>query len=296
VRLDVPLLVAFFGLGLLVQGVDHGRLRRFLWLVSFGGIVPVLVFATFLTQEFDARLVRALAAAVLATWCVGALAFSYAALVARSRAERGTLALGAGFGNTGYIGLPLAQLVFGHAGLALAVVYGRLAWLVPDTAVSTATARLHGDAPRRLRPLPALLLNPPLAAFVIALALRTAGVEFPVEGAQSAAAALVGPVGFLLLGLSLPLDARAGSQGDLARAAGAVAIRLGGGPLALFLAGRAIGADVPGVFYLLAGMPSAFHLLVLARVYELRPTLMRLVVMGSTVPVVVAVLIDSGLR
>jgi predicted permease len=73
-------------------------------------------------------------------------------------------------------------------------------------------------------------------------------------------------------------------------------IRLGGGPLALFVAGRAIGADVPNVFYLLAGMPSAFHLLVLARVYELRPTLMRLLVVGSTVPVVAAVLVGSGLR
>src|SRR5919202_5064538 len=168
--LDALLLAGFFVLGLLAQRVDDGRLRRLLWLVSFGGIAPVLVFATFLTQEFNQHLLRALAAAVVATWCVGAVAFAYASLVARNRAERGTLALGAGFANTGYVGLPLAQLAFGHAGLALAVVYGRLAWLVPDTAVSTAAARLHGDAPRRLRTLPALLLNPPLAAFVLAVA------------------------------------------------------------------------------------------------------------------------------
>jgi predicted permease len=40
-------------------------------------------------------------------------------------------------------------------------------------------------------------------------------------------------------------------------------------------------------------MPTAFHLLVLARVYELRPRLMRLLVVGSTVPAVAGVVAAS---
>ena len=47
---------------------------------------------------------------------------------------------------------------------------------------------------------------------------------------------------------------------------------------------------IPGVFYLAAAMPCAFHLLILARVFDLRPHLMRLLVVGSTVPAVAAAL------
>jgi predicted permease len=42
-------------------------------------------------------------------------------------------------------------------------------------------------------------------------------------------------------------------------------------------------------------MPAAFHLLVLARVYDLRPALMRLIVVGSTIPGVIAVAIGVAI-
>ena len=52
----------------------------------------------------------------------------------------------------------------------------------------------------------------------------------------------------------------------------------------------------PGVFYLLAGMPSAFHLLILARVYEVRAlALMNRIVVGTTIPAVAAVVVVVGL-
>jgi predicted permease len=81
---------------------------------------------------------------------------------------------------------------------------------------------------------------------------------------------------------------------DLRQAAGAAAIRFVGGPLALLGTGVALGADVPGVFYLLAGMPSAFHLLVLARVYDVRPALVNRLVVGTTLTAVTAVVLVTG--
>jgi predicted permease len=42
-------------------------------------------------------------------------------------------------------------------------------------------------------------------------------------------------------------------------------------------------------------MPCAFHLLILARVFEVRPHLMRLLVLASTVPAVIAVVAGSAL-
>ena len=42
-------------------------------------------------------------------------------------------------------------------------------------------------------------------------------------------------------------------------------------------------------------MPSAFHLLVLARVYEVRPVLMNRIVVGTTIPAVAVVVLAVGL-
>jgi predicted permease len=289
---DLVVVCLCFVCGAAAQRVFGPTARRAFWLAYFGTVTPLLVFVTFSTLEVDRELVSALAAVVVSSWLVAGAGYAYARAFARSRAERGALALGASFGNTGFLGLPLAQLVFGNAGLALAVVYGRLAWLIPDTSLSTALARLHGRGGARAslrRTAGAFLLNPPLWALAAAVALRAAGAVPDVAAARGVATTLVGPGGFLLLGLTLPLERERPAGGDVRRAVGAVAIRMGGGPLALWLVAHAIGARVPGVFYFLAGMPCAFHLLVLARVYDLRPTLMRLLVAGSTAAAVAGV-------
>ena len=73
-------------------------------------------------------------------------------------------------------------------------------------------------------------------------------------------------------------------------------VRFAGGPLMLLATGALLGARVPHVFYLLAAMPPAFNLVVLARVYDVRPALTRLLVVGSTVPAVAVVALVSALR
>ena len=80
----------------------------------------------------------------------------------------------------------------------------------------------------------------------------------------------------------------------LQHAIGALAIRFGGGPLALLGTGTLLGARIPGVFFLLAAMPSAFHLLILARVYDVRPALMNRIVVGSTLPAVTLIVLVTG--
>ena len=275
------------------------RLRDAVWVLFFWTFSPVLVFVTFLTVDLDEGLGRALAAAILGSWLVGLTGYGYARLVATERDERGALTLAAGFGNTGFVGFPLAQLAYGSDGLALAVLYDRLSWLVPASSISTAIARLHGrrevEVSRRHR-LRAVLANPPLHAFWLALVLRAAGVDVPgTDAAQDAVGLVIGPYGFFLLGLSLSFARAPRPPEELRRAAGAAAIRLAGGPLALLATGALLGANVPGVFYLLAGMPSAFHLLILARVYEVRPALMNRIVVGTTIPAVAAVVLVIGL-
>lgn len=275
------------------------RLRDAVWVAFFWTFSPVLVFVTFLTVDLDEGLGRALAAAILASWLVGLAAYGYARLVSAERDERGALTLAGGFGNTGFVGFPLAQLAYGADGLALAVLYDRLSWLVPASSVSTAIARLHGrrevEVPQRQR-LRAVLANPPLHAFWLALVLRVAGVDVPgIGAAEDLVGAVIGPYGFFLLGLSLTLARVPRPPAELRRAAGAVAIRFAGGPLLLLATGRLLGASVPGVFYLLAGMPSAFHLLILARVYDVRPALMNRIVVATTIPAVALVVLVVGI-
>jgi len=274
---------------------DHLRARA--WTTYFWTLAPLLVFSTFTLVHVDRALLLALAAAILGTWVLAVAAYGYALAVGRSREERGALTLAAAWSNTGFVGIPLTQLAFGHPALALAVVYDRLAWLFPASSLSVVVARLHGRAPaagRRRRV--ALLLNPPLWAALLAVSLRAGSVHVAgMHSLQSWCGWAVGPAGFLLLGLALPLERVAHGADDIGRAAGALALKFAGGPLALFVAGRAVGADVPHAFYLLAAMPCAFHLLVLARVYDVRPALMRLLVVGSNAIAVVAVSVGSAI-
>ena len=294
------LLLAFLMLGAVVQLAGAPpRLRDVVWIAFFWTFSPILVFVTFYTVDPNGSLGRALGAAILGSWLVGLAGYGYARLVSSERDERGALTLAAGFGNTGFVGFPLARLAYGVDGLTLAVLYDRLSWLVPASSISTTIARLHGrrevEVSRRHR-LRAALANPPLHAFWLALVLRAAGVDVPgVETAEHVVGAVIGPYGFFLLGLSLSFARAPLPAVELRRALGAVAIRVAGGPLALLATGRLLGADVPGVFYLLSGMPSAFHLLILARVYDVRPVLMNRIVVGSTIPAVAAVVLVVGL-
>jgi predicted permease len=295
-KLALLLVALLVGLGL-QRLRSQERLRDLIWIFSFWLVIPVLVFATFLSFPLDSELVLAVAVAIASTWTLLALSFLYARLVTNERDEQGALMLAGGVGNTGFIGYPLAQLVFGQHGLSLAVVYDQLAFGVPMSSISVVVGRLFGrrsvDTGRRSR-LAAVLLNPPLWALAAALLLRVFGVHIPhIRSVEDGAAAVVGPMGFLMLGISLPLEQVEHDLLEVARATGAMALKVGAGPLVLFVLGRAIGVQIPSTFYLLAAMPPAFHLLTIARVFDMRPALMRLMVVAATIPVVAAVVIGS---
>jgi len=296
--LKLALLLVALVAGLLLQRLrSQERLRDLIWIFSFWVVIPVLVFATFLSFPLDRKLGVAVAAVIASTWTLLLLSHLYARLVTPERDEQGALTLAGAVGNTGFIGYPLAQLVFGHQGLSQAVVYDQLSFGVPMSSLSVVVGRLFGrravDAEGRSR-LAAVLLNPPLWALAAALLLRGIGVHIPhIHSVENAAAAVVGPMGFLMLGISLPLEQVEYELLEVARATGAIALKIGAGPLILFVLGRAIGAHIPPTFYLLAAMPPAFHLLTIARVYDMRPALMRLMVVAGTIPVIVAVVVGS---
>jgi predicted permease len=291
-----PLLLAFV-LGAMVQWrypVDSAR--DALWQLYFHVLAPVLVLATFATIQIAADLLLALGAVVIATWLVGALAYAYCVLVTHDRRERGALALTGAFGNTNAVGLPIAQLAFGSPGLELAVIYDRLAWLVPAQSVSTSVARMHSRSASAgaVNLARVFLTNTPLFAMLVGLGISLADIDVPIlDSAREVVVAIIGPAAFLLLGLSLPLDRPIHTPEEVQHALGAVVIRVGGGPVTLVAVTQIAAVDVPSVFYLLAGMPSAFHLLTLGRVYDLRPALIGFTITVSTS--VVLIIVGMGL-
>lgn len=296
--MSVALLAAMFAVGLGVQRLHPSPwVLRAIWAVYFWTVTPALVFYSFSTLTFDRDLTLALAAAILASWLVLAVGVLYAHWASADPGERGALALGAGIANTGFVGYPLAKLVYGQEGLALMVVYDRLGLFVPALAVTTAIARHYGRRATGAEPSRwAAFVNPPLVAMAVAIALRFAGVDVPgVEQLGDAAGAVVGPAGFLLLGLSLPLERVAHGAAELVRAGGVLTIRFAVAPLVLLACGVALGVEIPGVFVLGAAMPCAFHLLILARVFGLRTNLVRLLVVASTIPAVVGVVAGNAL-
>ena len=81
----VLLLVALL-VGLLLQRLRaQERLRDLIWIVSFWAVIPVLVFATFLSFPLDRKLGLAMVAAIASTWILLGLSHLYARLVTSER-------------------------------------------------------------------------------------------------------------------------------------------------------------------------------------------------------------------
>jgi predicted permease len=201
--------------------------------------------------------------------------------------------LGSGFTNTVTLGYPVANAVFGPPGLALQVLFGQFMYLIPIISVSTTIAAHFGNGtrPRSWLGILRQVVSVPLVVAVIAVVLRIAGVDITglVDEPAAWVAFAMGPIGFLELGLALPLERISHTWDDLWRAMGPVLIRLLMAPAILLGLDLALGADVPAPYYLAIAMPAAFHTLILARVFALPGAMMRLIVLLSTAIMLAAV-------
>lgn len=296
---DLLLFAAFAALGLRLQHHPAGAaVRDRLWTANYVLLIPVAAAFAFLSIEVDDDLLQVFACTIAAWWATVAIAGWYARTVARTRPKRGALWLVGAFPNTGFIGFPLAHLAFGADGLRLAVIYDQLSLVIPAIVVSTVIAQRYAtpDASIDAEP-PAsawrmLLMSPPLWSVAILIALRATVVTEPLEldALGAVVGAIVGPVGFLLLGLSLPLGDFSHARREVAEVAGAILIRVLGAPLLVWAVARTVGVDVPTALYLIAAMPTAFHALVISRINGLEVAVVRLGVLVSSVVVIAATL------
>jgi predicted permease len=285
--LSVLQLALPFGAGLALQRHPaRERLVRALWFVSFSVLGPLTAFYAFSVLPLGRHTALLTVLVVATCWSSLAVGYLYGLVAGRSLSERAALALPIAFWNTGYLGYVAARLLWGQHGFALMVFFDQVGFLIPAVVISTAIASSHsgaGDALAVRDLLRRIVLNPPLAGAAAGLAVRVAGVHVPgVATLGTGLGNAVGPFGFLLLGLALPVAGAALAGGEMPRAVAALVIRYAAGPALLVGWASVLGVSVPPVFLLAALTPAAAHLLVLSRIFALRPALMRLLVLGST--------------
>lgn len=293
-------MVGLFLTGLMVQRWGQAsRMRDGMWWMSYNLLAPLISFAGFASVTVGGQLLGAFLAVVVSSWLVLVLSRTYARYVGPDPAERGAIALAGAFGNTSFLGLPVAGLFFGDSGVALMALYAQLRWVLPEIAVTVATAEAYGERGRTppLRSLARYVVNPPTIAALLTVVLRVGGVDMVEQGilVGRVMAQIAGPFGFLLLGLSLPLDPWGGS-GLSPRDLGALVVRHAVSPLCLLVVAAVFRVNVPAVFILGSAMPCAFNLVVIAGLFEVDARKTRSLVLISTALALAAILIASLAR
>jgi len=279
---------------------DPQRASYTLFLLVLWVLSPLAVLYGYTTVSVRPGLVAAFGCVVAAAWATLLTGMLWGRLGSRTHAEAGVLAYATAMGNTAILGYPLATLVFGGPGLALAVVFTEFQFLIPSQGVILGLGR-HYAGPDSLgrkavglrQVLRSWLLNPPVVAGAVAVTLRLLGVDITplVKPVGPVIGLLFGFVGFLQVGLAVSLKPLRHRRGDLWRTAVTIALRSGLMPLLLLLLARLLGVHIPGVFLLLAAMPVAFYTMVVSAVFDLDRGLARLLVAVSTPAVIAGVLI-----
>ena len=165
--------------------------------------LPALVFVTVQPAPVD----WGLAAIPLLAWVFAlagvALAWALTRSLGLAGATAGAFVLTAAFGNTGYIGYPMASALMGDAGLLRAIFYDIFGNTAAVVTVGALVASRFGDHDLRVNPFREIVTFPPFIALGLALALKSVSVPIPVMDWLGVLGTLVVPLIMVSVGLSL---------------------------------------------------------------------------------------------
>ena len=240
---------------------------------------PCLIFASISRSNINLTDFSTIAGAALAIILIMALA-TYL-IFKLTHSDRKGLYLPIIFGNTGYLGYPVALFAFGMDGLSLAVVYDMMTGLV---IFSLGIYIVHHK-----NELQEAFKVPLLYAVVIGLAVNL--LQIPVPDLIFTQIELIGmitiPLALLVLGYKLT---------EIKISAAKIAIlasvfRIGGGVLVAFAITNILSIDglVRDIIVLQAAMPSAVMAMILAAKYDQDSSLVASVVLITTVLSVISI-------
>ena len=178
------------------------------------GITPCLIVNTFL-RPFEREL--ALSLGVFALLSAVAMTLTavctFALFRKQDRSDRGIMSFATTFTNCGFMGLPLAQALFGYDGVIYAsifvAVFNFLQWTLGFYLLSGKSS----DGTRTAFPVKRLLLNPGVIGIAIGLPLFLFSVSLPgsITGAVSSIAEVNTPLAMIVIGAHL-------ADGDILKA------------------------------------------------------------------------------
>lgn len=243
---------------------------------------PSLVFTSISTITLSSGDIARLVVVAIGVFIANAIvAFVWSAVAGSDRPTRAAAVLNSCVVNQGNMGLPMAALAFGEAGLRIAVVVfvtGVLLWSSAGIALASIARGAH--SPRRAMLAP--LRYPAIYAAVGGALVNVTGLDLPsaiTESAGSLANAAV-PTMLVVLGLQF----RRPRLDGLAEPLAATVNRLVVGPLVAWPLAAAVGlGGVAGrTSIMLAGMPTAVMSTILSIELDARPELVVRTVVLST--------------
>jgi malonate transporter len=273
---------------IIAVGVVAGRWERFgertaavLNDLVYWVALPALIFASVAEADVSAGVPGS---AVLASVGVVLLAYGLgwltARLARRPAREANAVGLVAGWGNVGYLGIPLTVGVLGPATAFAASLTSTLhTALAIAVFLVVATIDRRGAGEESVTPLPALLArrvlgNPVVLGIAAGAVFAVTGIRLPepVAATVELLAAMAAPGGLFALGILLrgALTSLRGAGGQLVPLVAAVVIKLVVMPLLAAGAVRLLGVPAPwgAVLIVMAALPDAATVFVLTAQYR----------------------------
>jgi len=250
--------------------------------------LPALVFVTVQTAEvgWELATIPALAWALAIVGVI--LAWGLSRWLGLAGATAGAFVLTAAFGNTGYIGYPLASAILGDAGLLRAIFYDIFGNTAAVVTIGALVASRFGDHELKVNPLREIVTFPPFIALGLALALKSVAVPVPVMDWLGVLGTLVVPLIMVSVGLSLkPAKLRE----HLPAASLIAAVKLVVLPLLAWAAGSALLRDDASlrVLVLEAGVPTMMLTLVIGMRFKLDTDLIASAIVVTALASIVTV-------
>jgi malonate transporter len=273
-------------------------LGRFVFYVA----MPAALLDTLTRQPLQGTAARAVAAFVLATLAVAAVAFGAARwLFRRPLAEQTIAAMAAGYVNAGNLGIPVAVQVLGDASFIAVVLLMQTSILTPLILGTLDVARSDRADARWRRLLTVPLRSPVMLACLAGVTLGSLGAHLPRLAGNVVALLGAAAVPSALVALGLSLVPRADTDAE-PRRPGEVALSVGlksvAQPLLCFLLGRyAFGLHGAALLaaVLCAALPTAQNTFVFARAYGVDGTFARDAIVASTALSMATLTLAAGL-
>jgi predicted permease len=256
---------------------------------------PCLVFVSIADIELSGGDIVRLVAVCTGVFAVNAVvAFAWSVARGTDRATRAAGVLSGCVVNQGNMGLPMAALAFGDAGLQIAVVIfvaGVLLWSSAGIALASLARGTHSPRKAMLAP----LRYPSIYAAIAGGVVNLGNIDLPVAISESTDTLGQASVPSMLVVLGLQF--RRPRLDDISEPVVASANRLLIGPLAAWPMAAAFGlAGTAGrVSIMMAGMPTAVMSTILAIELDSKPELVVRTVIVSTLLSVLSLTVLIGI-